>query len=101
MARHISPAERETHITLCDTFKRATVYTEQRSVITKIRRLAKTYPDAVKIYRDGKHGGTAYVEADMPATFVGLRPAKFTTGAANGNPSPIHTGNEAEEPELF
>lgn len=90
MARTLAPEERETLITMSDGFKRATIYTEQRFVITKLRNLLKSHPDAVKLIRKGKHGATPYMEADLPVAFVGLRPAKTDPDALNGNPSPMN-----------
>lgn len=91
--RHpLAADERETVITMSDGFKRATVYSEQRSVVTKIQRLAERYPEAVTIYRQGKHASTHFIEADVPAAFIGLRPAKFSGDAINGHPSPVHAG---------
>lgn len=93
----LTAEERETTITLSDDVKRATIYTEQRIMITKIRNLAKRHPDSVRIYREGKHGSTSFVEADLPAAFVGLRPAKHGADATNGNPSPMRSGAESAE----
>ena len=69
------PWERETILTFNDAEKRASYYTCNKARMAQLKKLAKEYPDAVKITRDEDW----CVEADLPKKWVKVKPPRKLT----------------------
>ncbi len=64
----LTAEERETIINMNDAGDIAYVYTEQRPIITKLKKNT-----AATLIEEGKHDGSAWARFELPASFVSFR----------------------------
>jgi hypothetical protein len=65
--------ERETVVGWADDLKLAEITTFNRSLITKLKKLSKDYPDTYKLKNEGNVDGSPYVEYEFPKRLVSFR----------------------------